>query len=298
MSLEEMLLGIKKSFIMFYDESNRDKIEKIFDNLIVIEAVPKEYGLSIEKINCDINKTLYSENDIKELYEDLNSYKDQLSEGFMYPKAPVPTLVVKKKNGIFPVSVIIHEISHLLMVENLADIIGEDGVILDKVRIETMMGTRKYGNYTNEIINEGITKDVLAIFNKLYDSNFKISSGYIQADNILGNPGRKIYELLLPYIKKYMPYNALVITKIMGNSNFKSLSDVLEWQINHILQSGSKKKEEYLEKYSYLIDRKRNESNTIVKSVEENIREYEQYEQSTFEYAERLIADGKARKVK
>ena len=136
-------------------------------------------------------------------------------------------------------------------------------------------------NFTNEIINERIATDVFIIFENLRCNNSKFRfSDYINVDEVLNFAGMTIYNMLKPYLKSHILYNANIIGKIMGEDNYMRYHNLFRKVYKNMMSS------HVLEIYQWQL-----EAEKIVEDVKANIEEYSQYEENI-----RIMIDEAARK--
>ena len=292
--IKNALRDIEKAFIIYYGEDNienKEKITRVFSKLRVvgfsnnsnIDADNNKDELKVDFIVANDGTTEFSEKYLKKLHEILNSYNTYNTD-FAYPYMTVPTIFIKNNANKFSFSNVIHEISHVLMIELLGM------CILASTAPEGLKN-----NFTNEIINERIATDVFIIFENLRCNNSKFRfSDYINVDEVLNFAGMTIYNMLKPYLKSHILYNANIIGKIMGEDNYMRYHNLFRKVYKNMMSSSRKTKndyQDYLESHVLEIYQWQLEAEKIVEDVKANIEEYSQYEENI-----RIMIDEAARK--
>ena len=103
-----------------------------------------------------------------------------------------------------------------------------------------------------------------------------------------------IYNMLKPYLKSHILYNANIIGKIMGEDNYMRYHNLFRKVYKNMMSSSRKTKndyQDYLESHVLEIYQWQLEAEKIVEDVKANIEEYSQYEENI-----RIMIDEAARK--
>ena len=282
--IKNALRDIEKAFIIYYGEDNienKEKITRVFSKLRVvgfsnnsnIDADNNKDELKVDFIVANDGTTEFSEKYLKKLHEILNSYNANK----------------------FSFSNVIHEISHVLMIELLGKVYNNKNNYLGMCILASTAPEGLKNNFTNEIINERIATDVFIIFENLRCNNSKFRfSDYINVDEVLNFAGMTIYNMLKPYLKSHILYNANIIGKIMGEDNYMRYHNLFRKVYKNMMSSSRKTKndyQDYLESHVLEIYQWQLEAEKIVEDVKANIEEYSQYEENI-----RIMIDEAARK--
>lgn len=303
--IKNALRDIEKAFIIYYGEDNlenKEKITRVFSKLRIvgfsnnsnIDADNNKDELKVDFIVANDGTTEFSEKYLKKLHEILNSYNTYNTD-FAYPYMTVPTIFIKNNANKFSFSNVIHEISHVLMIELLGKVYNNKNNYLGMCILASTAPEGLKNNFTNEIINERIATDVFIIFENLRCNNSKFRfSDYIYVDEVLNFAGMTIYNMLKPYLKSHILYNANIIGKIMGEDNYMRYHNLFRKVYKNMMSSSHKTKndyQDYLESHVLEIYQWQLEAEKIVEDVKANIKEYSQYEENI-----RIMIDEAARK--
>ena len=303
--IKNALRDIEKAFIIYYDENNlenKEKITRVFSKLRVvgfsnnsnIGADNNEDELKVDFIVANDGTTEFSEKYLKKLHEMINDYNNGHC-GFVCNYMVIPTAFIRADSKYFCFFHLIHEISHVLMIELLGKVYDKKDNYLGVCTISTISQNGLRNNFANEIVNDSIAFDVFTIFSKLNGDNCKFYyDDYISVDRVLNFAGTTIYNLLKPYLKVHILYDANTISKIMGEDNCERYHDlfqkVYESMKNANLKS-NKDYQNYLNCHTLEIYQWQLEAEKIVEDVKANIKEYSQYEENI-----RIMIDTAARK--
>ena len=363
---------LKESFVEFYGESNKNKVEKVFNNLVVVyleknfteqelneklsiteksyrtcldELLSKkpilsefdliEYSLNInnstskklidfkerllnfayskllkmKKINNNslniilgMNKGSVSQ-DLETLFSD---YVEYSTVGFSVNKTNHSNLVgLRIKNGKVSLHTLIHEINHQLQIEDLFHVIDNDNKE-KKFRVEGITNNNK--DLVNELINEYCSEDIMNIFKQKYNSSLldlNFSSGYLKIDEVSGNIMKKTYLLLKDEIKsRLINGNAKTIRNIIDGDSKEnySLLNIFYNKIRENMTKASNNGMKFTEYISTLSEEKRKGyvefANGIYVSIKNNFDIFKTYNINLNNQINKMIEEGKARKIK
>lgn len=109
-----------------------------------------------------------------------------------------------------------------------------------------------------------------------------------------------IYNILKPYIKSHILYNANIISRIMGEDNYIRYHNLF-WEVYKNMMSSSHKTkkdyQDYLESHVLEIYQWQLEAERIVEDVKANIKEYANYEKNLKEMIDDAAKKGIVRKL-
>lgn len=303
--IQNVLKDIEKAFIIYYGEDNtenKEKITRVFSKLRIVgfsnnsssDADNNKDKLKVDFIVANDGTTEFSQKYLKKLHEILNNNNNG-NCGFVYSYMVIPTAFIKVDSKYFCIFHLIHEISHVLMIELLGEVYDNKNNYLGICTISKISQNGLRNNFANEIVNDSIAFEVFTIFNKLNGDNCKFYyNDYISVDRVLNFAGMTIYNMLKPYLKVYVLHNANTVCKIMGEDNCKRYHDLFQKVYESMKNANFKSNKDYqnylnchaLEIYQWQL-----EGEKIVKGVKANIEEYSQYEENI-----RIMIDTAARK--
>ena len=305
----EALPDIEKAFIIFYGEDNienKEKIIRVFNELKIV-GFSNDYDKTTVGLKADFVVAKDKDDAIKFFQKYLNELNQMLnaggfdSIGFVYHDVSLPIAFIKIDNKYFCFFHLIHEISHVLMIERLGEIYDNKDNYLGMCTNATTAPNGFEANFTNEIINDCIALEVFMIFNKLKGGNCKVyDDDYISTDSILNFAGLDIYSLLKPYLKMQILYNANIISKIMGIDNYKRYCDLFQKVYENANDSNLKSDEDYrdyLKHNAVKVCKWQLEAQKIVVGVQDNVREYAKYEKKLKEMIDDAAKKGLVRKL-
>lgn len=109
-----------------------------------------------------------------------------------------------------------------------------------------------------------------------------------------------IYNILKPYIKSHILYNANIISRIMGEDNYIRYHNLFRKVYKNMMSSSHKTKndyQDYLESHVLEIYQWQLEAEKIVEDVKANIKEYANYEKNLKEMIDDAAKKGIVRKL-
>lgn len=303
--IKNALRDIEKAFIVYYGEDNienKEKITRVFSKLRIvgfsnnsnIDADNNKDELKVDFIVANDGTTEFSQKYLKNLHQMLNDHNNGSSE-FVYPNTTMPTVFIKNDANKFSLSILIHEISHALMIELLGKVYNNKNNYLGMCILTSTAPNGQENNFTNEIINTCIATDIFIIFENLKCNNYKFNfNDYIHVDEVLNFAGMTIYNMLKPYLKSHILYNANIIGRIMGEDNYKRYHDLFQKVYESMKNAhfkSNKDYKDYLESHVLEIYQWQLEGEKIIEDVKANVEEYSQYEENI-----RIMIDEAARK--
>lgn len=253
------------------------------------------------------NVIVYS-SDKKKHIEDDDVEKRFVDEGCFIEKADKPIIYVRLDgNGILRLHALVHEIGHALMKETLISYNDID------IEVTGVYGgiEKKPSRIINELINEYITKEIMDMIADKFDYKrlliaLNFSSSYINLDYIHNDLVKRIYELLRDEIRANMINgNCNLIKRVINANRFsvfelicrqydKTEKDIIDRTLDGTLTRGSV--------YQRIKDDKRRENYYLDEGYYRKVKlGYEQYKrdlQKQEEYINKLVASGKARRLK
>lgn len=196
--------------------------------------------------------------------------------------------------------VIIHEIIHILMVENLL-IYNDDNILTTSGRITEGKSQYKVVNelfveyFTNEVLNNILLNSKLNN-NSIFDLNFT-ESRYMKIDKLCNNVGKRIFELLKTILKKkFINGEDAFIIRIIGSEQLFRLEYFMDKILEKHLQFSSDTPVDVI--FSVEEQREFKEySDIIYQEIENNYNEYLEVCKLEDEYVTKLEEQGLVRRV-
>ncbi len=221
---------------------------------------------------------------------------DRRTGGFSLPYINHSNFIAVKETqkGKIKLHILAHEINHQLQYEKLAkiqDLYGKEKILLSKDICS------KHNDFVDELINDYSAIDVVNIFCKYCYSpllDLRVGSGYTKLDAFCGNTIKKVYELLRSEIKeRLINGNVRTIRNIIdgnGNTNnYRLLNEFYLYVEN-----------EYLKQKDFSEEQKaffRSYTGKIFDSIQYNYNEYKKSEAELRDYVDRMIVEGKVKKL-
>lgn len=198
---------------------------------------------------------------------------------------------------------LIHEISHILQMEELALAYDENNHDIGKVKNSNI--TNDNEDLVNEIINDKITLDIFNIWQKKYKNEFSdwviydYSTDYLILDELFNNIISKLYELLKDIIKdNFLKDNLNIVEKIIGSDNYEFLYEILKIIYQDIAKLKVSSFEEYRSLKKETIDKCNKKCEEIYLETIKNIEEYKEYNKNINMEVENMIQNGSAHRMK
>lgn len=229
-----IIQNIKQSFIGYFDSSQSKKIEDLFDNIIIILWKNDKGKITY---TFDNKETQHSDLLKKYLKDNWNNIIAEGLEGFSLPNAESPTIFANSESDTL-IAVLIHEILHLLLNEklNTSHVVEHD--------------------FLSELIIEYTTQKILIIYNDMFNQKNTQYSTYLQLDELLGFPIRKIYKQLENVIKN----DTTTINQFVNIVDRMTISTYFQDLLDKALSGDEKKSfieqyKEYINEYSIELDK-------------------------------------------
>lgn len=176
---DDVIKNIKRSFTNYFSSSQSKEIEDLFNDMTIILWKHDDNEI---KYTFDSKETSYSNLLKKYLHDNWNDIVGEYVAGFSLSKSKSPIVFADSESNTL-VAVLIHEILHSLLNKRL----NTSHVVKHDFLVESMI------EYT--------TQEILLIYNSMLNQNNTQFSTYLQIDEILGFPIKRIHQQIEDIIK-------------------------------------------------------------------------------------------------